>query len=58
MPGMPQDLYAGGAYLEKNPLGHTDESPWKAKYVLHMMAKNGMAPKTRSVAWMWARCEG
>ena len=46
MAGMTQDLYAGGGYLEKNPLWHTDESPWKAKYVLHMMAKNLIAPKT------------
>ena len=46
MAGMPQELYTGGVYLEKNPLWHTDESPWKAKYVLRMMAKNGIAPKT------------
>src|SRR2546426_997666 len=46
MAGMTQDLYVGGGYLEKNPLWHSDESPWKAKYVLRMMEKNGIAPKT------------
>lgn len=39
-------LYTNGEYLKKNPLWHTDESPWKAKYVLQLMAKNGIAPKT------------
>src|SRR5712692_2974197 len=39
-------LYTSGEYLQKNPLWHADESPWKAKYVLQLMAKNGIAPKT------------
>jgi SAM-dependent methyltransferase len=43
---MTQELYTSGEYLKKNPLWHADESPWKAKYVLQMMARNGIAPKT------------
>jgi SAM-dependent methyltransferase len=43
---MTKELYTSGEYLEKNPLWHADESPWKAKYVLQMMARNGIAPKT------------
>jgi len=43
---MTQDLYTSGAYLQKNPLWHADESPWKANYVLQIIAKNSIAPKT------------
>ena len=43
---MSQDLYTSGEYLKKNPLWHTDESPWKARYILQIMAKNRIAPKT------------
>ena len=39
-------LYTSGEYLQKNPLWHADESPWKAKHVLQLMARNGIAPKT------------
>jgi SAM-dependent methyltransferase len=41
-----QDLYTSGEYLNKNPLWHVDESPWKAKYILRILAKNGIRPKT------------
>ncbi len=41
-----QNLYTSGDYLTKNPLWHADESPWKAKYVLQMMRRNNIAPKT------------
>ncbi|GAC1650115.1 MAG: hypothetical protein NVS4B12_19650 [Ktedonobacteraceae bacterium] len=43
---MIQDLYISGKYLEKNPTWHVDESPWKAKYVLQLMAKNHLTPQT------------
>ena len=43
---MTRDLYTSGEYLQKNPLWHADESPWKAKYVLQMIARNKIAPKT------------
>jgi|SRR5437773_3452274 len=43
---MIQDLYTSGRYLDRNPLWHADESPWKAKYVLQLMARNGLKPKT------------
>src|SRR5580704_3226198 len=38
--------YTGGAYLEKNPLWHTDESPFKVKQLLKMFRKNGLHPGT------------
>ena len=43
---MTRDLYTSGEYLQKNPLWHADESPWKAKHVLQMIARNKIAPKT------------
>jgi SAM-dependent methyltransferase len=43
---MIQDLYTSGEYLEKNPLWHADESPWKARSVLEIMARNHLAPRT------------
>ncbi len=43
--GIPHDLYTSGAYLERNPLWHADESPWKAKYVLRLLKRNRIAPK-------------
>lgn len=43
---MLHDLYTSGEYLKNNPLWHADESPWKAKYVLQMIARNGLTPKT------------
>jgi ubiquinone/menaquinone biosynthesis C-methylase UbiE len=46
MMSMSQDLYTSGDYLKKNPLWHVDESPWKARYVLQIIAKNKIAPKT------------
>jgi SAM-dependent methyltransferase len=41
---MTQALYTSGAYLEKNPSWHADESPWKARYVLQLLARNGLVP--------------
>jgi len=39
-------LYTGGGYLEKNPLWHVDESPFKAEQILRMLRKNRLEPKT------------
>jgi SAM-dependent methyltransferase len=41
-----QYLYTSGDYLTKNPAWHTNESPWKAKYVLQMIRRNNIAPQT------------
>jgi SAM-dependent methyltransferase len=41
-----RDRYTSGEYLRQNPTWHADESPWKAKYVLRMIARNGLAPRT------------
>ena len=35
--------YTSGAYLEKNPLWHTDESPFKVKQILKMIRKERCA---------------
>src|SRR3989442_12220110 len=43
---MIRDQYLSGEYLAKNPRWHADESPWKAKYVLQMIARNKIAPTT------------
>lgn len=39
-------LYTGGGYLEKNPLWHVDESPFKVEQILRMLRKNRLQPKT------------
>ncbi|HVH66976.1 MAG TPA: class I SAM-dependent methyltransferase [Gemmatimonadales bacterium] len=43
---MIREQYVSGEYLLKNPLWHADESPWKAKYVLQMLARHQLAPST------------
>ncbi len=43
---MAEQLYTSSEYLRRNPLWHADESPWKAKYVLQLMARNGLEPRT------------
>jgi SAM-dependent methyltransferase len=40
------DRYTNGEYLRRNPQWHADESPWKAKYVLRMMARHNLVPET------------
>jgi hypothetical protein len=42
---MSQDLHTSGEYLKKNPLWHTDESPWKARNILQIM----VVPKVKTV---------
>ena len=42
---MLDELYTSGVYLEKNPSWHVEESPWKAKHVIHMMRQNHILPE-------------
>jgi hypothetical protein len=41
-----EEIYTSGEYLEKNPTWHVEESPWKAKQIMRMMAQGGIVPKT------------
>jgi cyclopropane fatty-acyl-phospholipid synthase-like methyltransferase len=41
-----QSIYMNGAYLDKNPLWHTDESPFKVNQILRMLQKNRLQPRT------------
>jgi SAM-dependent methyltransferase len=41
-----EELYTTGTYLEKNPLWHTEESPWKAEQVMRMLNRQKIVPKT------------
>jgi cyclopropane fatty-acyl-phospholipid synthase-like methyltransferase len=41
-----KNMYADGAYLERNPLWHTDESPFKVKQILRMLQKDRLHPQT------------
>ncbi len=41
-----KDMYTSGEYLEKNPAWHVEESPWKAKQVLRMLAQSHLHPQT------------
>ncbi len=43
---MIKEIYTSGDYLQRNPTWHVEESPWKAKYVLRMLAKHGITPRT------------
>jgi hypothetical protein len=40
-----QDLYTNGEYATKHPNWHVEESAWKAKQILRMMRRNGLAPE-------------
>ena len=43
---MLEDVYVNGAYLEKNPGWHIEESPWKARQVHRMLKKRNLTPHT------------
>lgn len=37
-------MYETGEYLENNPSWHVEDSPWKAKQILRMLAHNDISP--------------
>ncbi len=41
-----KEIYQGGEYLQKNPTWHVEESPFKAKYILQLLKRNGISPRT------------
>jgi SAM-dependent methyltransferase len=41
-----RSIYKDGTYLEKNPLWHTDESPFKVDQIVRMLRKHNLHPKT------------
>src|ERR1017187_4947833 len=41
-----EDIYTSGEYLERNPGWHVEESPWKAKQILRMLAQNHLHPQS------------
>ena len=41
-----RNMYMDGTYLDKNPLWHTDESPFKVKQILRMLKKHHLQPRT------------
>jgi 2-polyprenyl-3-methyl-5-hydroxy-6-metoxy-1,4-benzoquinol methylase len=38
-------IYEDGAYLDKNPGWHEEDSPWKAQHVSRMWARNQLVPQ-------------
>src|SRR5712692_2611114 len=43
---MLEEIYTKGEFLARNPTWHVEDSPWKAKQILRMMARNHLAPQT------------
>jgi cyclopropane fatty-acyl-phospholipid synthase-like methyltransferase len=41
-----ESVYTDGTYLTKNPLWHSDESPFKANQILRMLQRNRLQPKS------------
>jgi len=41
-----EPVYVTGEYLAKNPSWHVEDSPWKARQILRMIAKNKLSPRT------------
>jgi cyclopropane fatty-acyl-phospholipid synthase-like methyltransferase len=37
-------IYEDGTYLERNPLWHEEDSPWKAEQITKMLNKHNMVP--------------
>lgn len=38
--------YKDGSYLNQRPDWHTEDSPWKAENIMHMLEKNDILPNT------------
>jgi cyclopropane fatty-acyl-phospholipid synthase-like methyltransferase len=45
-PAVYVDIYKDGEYLKKNPTWHVEESPFKAKYILQLLRRNNLSPRT------------
>ena len=43
---METTIYTDGTYLRNNPSWHTDDSPWKARHIAGLLARNSIAPAT------------
>ena len=43
---MIENMYTTDEYLEKNPTWHVEDSPWKARQILRIMARNRLMPRT------------
>ena len=41
---MAKNIYLDGDYLEKNPLYHVADSPWKASQILKMLGRHDLEP--------------
>jgi len=41
-----RNIYTDGRYLDKNPLWHSDESPFKVNQILRMLQKHHLRPAT------------
>ena len=41
-----EEMYIGGEYFQKNPAWHVEDSLWKTRQILRMMARNGIKPGT------------
>ncbi|MGH6671112.1 MAG: class I SAM-dependent methyltransferase [Xanthobacteraceae bacterium] len=39
-------IYSDGAYLERNPSWHVEDSPWKARHIGRILRRNDIAPGT------------
>jgi SAM-dependent methyltransferase len=44
--GVPEDFYTGGAYLERNPTWHVEDSAWKVRHVRSMLTRHDLRPRT------------
>src|ERR1700683_2277403 len=40
------DIYKDGGYLKKNATWHVEEPPFKAKYIMEMLRRNDLSPRT------------
>jgi SAM-dependent methyltransferase len=41
-----ESIYSDGSYLATNPTWHVEDSPWKARQVLRMLAQHQLHPQT------------
>ena len=46
MPANDDSIYQTGEYARSNPTYHVEDSAWKARQILKMIAKHGLAPRT------------